>query len=1032
MLNQRLPVLLVFLLACGCLAAQPSSAALLHYNTDQGLSNDHITAIAKDKLGFLWVGTVNGLNRFDGRNFKVFQHSAKDENSIPNNQIIGITLAPDGWLWVATDFGLCKIDPFWLDIERIPIPENADTLKNDAATPVAFDSKGMAWTTGWSGIYQFDPKTDKIVFSHKTTQNLPGYFGTIIDEKDRIWMINSGLRRFDPVTKELKLFKGVNPRESFLDASSLCVVQDDAGQIWAGTWFSGIWKYLPELDEFAKTKFPNTLAQRLLPGSTADGRQFFWVGGGNHGLGIYYPDNHQHIEFKPDMRDPYTHNNYLVKVFFKDPANDDVWIGTEIGLEHYAPSAVRFGRGLIPQTPDMGQFSLVSGVVHDNTDPTGQRYFVAVWGTGLFSWNKTTGEVIRMKSDKSNFAGRGIYHLFQDSKGFIWSCTNAGVSRYNPRTGEARDYEKFFQKPDQYGLVWCGMEDSKGNVLFGTALEGLYRYNPKADRMELFFNQKEFFNKRGYLGIRQMSEAPDGRLWLACGESSLIRFDPATGEGKRFTYQNQFTTDACGAVEAGQNGRVYAAFHETFLELDSEGKVLHRFTNENGLKTTRLCFFVEDKKGRIWFNSEYLLHCFDPESSKFSYYGKADGLFSNSITDALNITPAGEVFVGFQNAFNYFYPDRMTLNHQPPPVVVTGINVMNKERELRTQTSITLDLGLFTTEMKSVIRDTFLVLNPGEDFFEVEFAALNFNQPERNRYAYMLEGFHDDWVYTDRPVATFTNLNGGTYLLRMKAANNDGVWNEQGTSLEIRVRPPFHKTWWFQVLMMLLVGGVVLGFVKFRRQQRARLERFREGLARDLHDEMGSTLSSIRFFSEFAKQQVGDEKPTVTPVLQRISDSANSLSESMQDIIWAMKTKNDHLEDLAARMTEFGLRLLEARNMRFTTHVNEDFSGKQLKPEQRRNVYLIFKEAVNNAAKYAEASEVQLFLSLKNGLLQMKITDNGKGFEVGDGRSTLGTGGSSGGNGLNNMRQRAADIGGNVEFFSKPGEGTRVELRVRV
>ena len=226
--------------------------------------------------------------------------------------------------------------------------------------------------------------------------------------------------------------------------------------------------------------------------------------------------------------------------------------------------------------------------------------------------------------------------------------------------------------------------------------------------------------------------------------------------------------------------------------------------------------------------------------------------------------------------------------------------------------------------------------------------------------------------------------------------------------------------------MMLLVGGAVLGFVKFRRQQRARLERFREGLARDLHDEMGSTLSSIRFFSEFAKQQIGEEKPTVTPVLQRISESASSLSESMQDIIWAMKTKNDQVEDLAARMTEFGLRLLESRNMRLSTHVNEDFTGKQLKPEQRRNVYLIFKEAVNNAAKYAEATEVQLFLALKNGQLLMRITDNGKGFELGD-QNAVG-----GGNGLQNMRQRAADIGGKLDIISKLGEGTRVELRVKV
>ncbi len=270
------------------------------------------------------------------------------------------------------------------------------------------------------------------------------------------------------------------------------------------------------------------------------------------------------------------------------------------------------------------------------------------------------------------------------------------------------------------------------------------------------------------------------------------------------------------------------------------------------------------------------------------------------------------------------------------------------------------------------------------------------------------------------------SLNGGKYLLRMKAANNDGVWNEQGATLEIRVKPPFHETWWFRVLMVLALGGLTLGFLKFRQIQRRRLERFRESLARDLHDEMGSTLSSIRFFSEFANQQVGDDKPLVTPVLQRISQSASTFGDSMQDIIWAMKTKNDQLEDLAARMTEFGLRLMESRNVNFKTHISDDFLGKHLPPEVRRNIYLIFKEAMNNAAKYAEASEVELFLSIKKGLLLMKIMDNGKGFEPGSQHA------EGGGNGLRNMRLRAEDIGGKVEIISKPGEGTRVELRIRV
>ncbi|HRI60736.1 MAG TPA: triple tyrosine motif-containing protein, partial [Saprospiraceae bacterium] len=705
--------------------------------------------------------------------------------------------------------------------------------------------------------------------------------------------------------------------------------------------------------------------------------------------------------------------------------------GTEVGLEHYAPATVRFGRAMIPLEKDMNQFSLVSSVVRDNTDAGGQRYFVGVWGTGLFAWNKIDGTFVRMKPARSKLTANGIFKLIQDRRGCLWECLNYGVRCYNPRTGTWRDYEKMFQHPERSNAFVCGLEDRRDNLWFGSNKEGLFRFNARTNRVEQAFCKKEFVNEKGYLNISDMSEDEQGRLWLACNSSGLVCFDPATGASKQFFYPEQDIPAACNAVKVASNGRIYAAFYGAFLELDPEGKLLRYFTRQNKLKANRLFFIVEDRQGKIWFNSEYLLHCFDPVSGDVNYYGKPDGLFGNTMTDALSITPDGEIFVGFQNAFNFFYPDRLRRNLQPPPIAITSIKVMNKEREIWKNGGTNPNNGLFSSNINRIEHDSLLVLRPGENFFEIEFAALNFNQQERNRYAYKLEGFNDDWVFTERPVATFTNLDGGDYLLRMKAANNDGVWNERGATLAIRVIPPFYKTWWFYTLMALATAGIVAALLWFRWRQQRRLEKFRESLARDLHDEMGSTLSSIFFFSEFASRQIGDDKPAVTPVLQRIGQSASALSESMQDIIWAMKTQNDQLEDLTARMTEFGFGLLEARNMDFKTHISVDFSGKQLPPQVRRNVYLIFKEALNNASKYAKASEVELHFAMKKGLLLMKISDNGLGFEMDSQNSPLGAGGGSG-NGLQNMRKRAADIGGKLEIVSKPGAGTRVELRVKI
>jgi ligand-binding sensor domain-containing protein len=831
-----------------CLLAQLSNAAFIHYTTNNGLSNDRINAIAKDRQGFLWVGTVNGLNRFDGRNFKVFKHNPKDGNSIPDNQVLGITLAPDGWLWVATNRGLCKLDPIWLDIERIPLPENADTLRsNDAVTPVAFDSKGNAWTTGHFGIYQLHPKTGKQLSFYKTEQAAPGWWGITIDKKDRLWMINMGLRRFDPATKTLKLFQGTNPREPFNDASTLSVKIDKDGGIWAGTWFKGIWRYEESLDEFVQMKnFLATLTPYLMADVDAKGEPFLWIGGGNHGLGYFYPNSGQYADFKPDLRDPFTHNNYIASTFFKDQSNGDVWIGTEMGLEHYAPTTIRFGRAMIPAETDMGQFSMVCGAVHDITDPTGKRYFIGVWGTGLYEWNKKTREIKRVKWERSNMPEKGIFDIFQDSKGYVWLSMNGGVRRFDPRTGKWRDYENFLLDNTKNQVTWCGKEDSKGQLWFGTFREGLYRYNPQADRIEQAFFNKAFVGKHKILDVKQISEDPQGRLWLASNDGNLLRYDPSTGEGKRFTYPQQPEGIGCGGVVAGKNGRVYALFHNVFAEFDREGKLLRLFNGENGIKSSRLYFLAEDQNGKIWFNSEYMLHCFDPVSGEFSYYGMEDGLFSNSMTDALCMTHDGEMFVGFQNAFCYFDPNALPQNQVPPPVAVTTIRVMNKERELRTQTSVALSTGLTDTRPESVRRDTFLTLYPGETFFEVEFAALNFNQAQRNRYAYKLDGFNDHWVYTDRPVATFTNLEGGKYLLRMKAANNDGIWNETGISMPIRVIPPLQKRWYFQWAIGLLVSGILGGAWWLKHQQRLRLQAYREGLDQLEREKLQEQLKSLK------------------------------------------------------------------------------------------------------------------------------------------------------------------------------------------
>ena len=357
----------------------------------------------------------------------------------------------------------------------------------------------------------------------------------------------------------------------------------------------------------------------------------------------------------------------------------------------------------------------------------------------------------------------------------------------------------------------------------------------------------------------------------------------------------------------------------------------------------------------------------------------------------------GELFLGFNGAINSINTGKIAFNKKPPVVFVSQLSIRGQLRSFDSNNKITI--------------------RPGERSIVIEFAAMNFSQSKKNMFGFWLEGYDSTWRYTNERVLSLMNLEAGTHKLHVKASNNDGVWSNESV-YTIKVNPYFQHTIWFKLLLAVFALMLFLVFMFYRKQQRKRLEKIRNRIATDLHDDMGSTLSSIRIFSDVAKKQI-EEKPETVQLLDRISNNATSLSENMQDIIWTIRSDNDTLEDLVSRMREFGLRVCDAKNIRFNIIVSQSFKASKLTLEQRRNLYLIFKESLNNAVKYAEASQIDLHLNLKSRFLKMEISDNGKGFDIDKIKR---------GNGLNNLEKRAKEIGGQIDIKSEPGKGTCINL----
>ena len=424
-----------------------------------------------------------------------------------------------------------------------------------------------------------------------------------------------------------------------------------------------------------------------------------------------------------------------------------------------------------------------------------------------------------------------------------------------------------------------------------------------------------------------------------------------------------------------------------------------RYTEKDGLPNDFIYGILGDAEGNLWLSTNKGLSKFNdrlPPGKKFRNYDVQDGLQNNEFNvGAYHRGHSGALYFGGVNGFNIFFEQRVKDNSHAPPVVLTAFRVFNEE--------VALDTAV--AEIKT------LALSHQQNFFSFDFAALDFTQPEKNRYAYKMEGFDRDWVQAEtRRYASYTNLDPGQYVFRVKGANNDGVWNENGAAVKITIRPPFWKTWWFRLLAAAAAFGALSLLYRYRVSRLLEMERLRVRIASDLHDDIGSTLTKISLHSELIQHSA--DAGEIKESLRKIGAMSRELITTMSDIVWSIDARNDTMGDLVDRMREFAAGVLPAKAIAFSFDATALVLPQKLPVNVRQNVYLIFKEAVNNITKHAEASHVAIQLKSSNGTFSMTVSDDGKAWRDDENQT---------GQGLRNMRMRAERIGGRLEIYRDPG-----------
>ena len=480
-------------------------------------------------------------------------------------------------------------------------------------------------------------------------------------------------------------------------------------------------------------------------------------------------------------------------------------------------------------------------------------------------------------------------------------------------------------------------------------------------------------------------------LWIGTFGGGLNKFDKKT---EKFTSYKNISNDPFSISD----NRVICVFEDSegILWLGTFGGGLNRYDKElnrfirygeiDGLRSYVVYGIVEDRHKNLWLSTNNGIFKYARDDESFTQYDLSDGVQSLEFNGgAYCKTKDGEIYFGGINGANSFYPDSITYNSYIPDIVISSFKILN-------------------TTLRGNRRE--ITLSDKENLFSFEFAALDYSNPEACRYAYMLEGFDNDWRYTDskQRIAMYTNLAPGNYLFRVIGSNSDGLWNYKGANVRLTILPPFWQTWWFIAgsIVLILMTIYFVSTLKIRNQ--LAIERLKTKLAADLHDNIGSGLTEISILSELTSRELNNGAKNTPQNLKSISETARKLIDNMSDIVWVVNPKRDSLHDLIIRLKDSYYEVLASMGISLKTTNLDKLENVKLPMDYRQNLYLIFKEGVNNSLKHSKCNKIFLEVNIRGDVLEMILRDNGIGFNgaANDIR-----------NGLRNMEERAPQSGEN-------------------
>jgi signal transduction histidine kinase/ligand-binding sensor domain-containing protein/DNA-binding response OmpR family regulator len=956
-----------------------------HLGVEKGLSQTSVLAICQDKKGFMWFGTRNGLNRYDGYNIKVYQHSNTDSLSISHNYVVSLLSDSHQNLWVGTDMGINKYNEKTDDFERITARPKG--ISNNMINCITEDKKGNVWIGTLNGLNLLVNgalQKIKVFFKDEIYRNIRTVKQ---DHEGNIWVgTSNGLLKMTIKNGAYQtiVFKNRGKPGDISENYITGIIEDAQNKLWVSTQDNGLNLFNSATKTFKNFRHSdnqkNSLVNNTIRTMVLDDAAKLWIGTLD-GISVMDTQNFNCVNLQYDPENKKSLSQNSVHRLYKDQ-NGSIWVGTYFGgVNINYPYTTAFNI----YSTNKNTSSINNNVVSAFAEDENKNLWIGTEGGGLNFFNRLTNTFTAFKNDgrSNSIKSNLIKKIILDQTGKLWIGTHSGgLNVYNSKNRTFKSFN-FSKKPEDVpDEITAVAEDRYTTLYVATQRNGVKISNPEKTSF-YNFNLPNIFSKSAIVKALMVTDR--------------VYFGTTTGLCIYDIDKKEFYT-LCDAqtkkpLDYYVNGITETRNKEIYIGTNNKGLILYdqknnkiiTYTVKNGLPNDNVLGILEDDKGNLWVSTANGLSMFNRKNKTFKNYTVADGLPGNEFNaNAFFKSTNGEMFFGGYNGFISFYPNRIQTNNKAATLVITNLKVDNKPVKINAEDGL-LDQNIGLKDK--------LVFASDQNTFNLSFALLNFIKPEKNRYAYKLEGFEKNWNYVNIPTAAYTNLPSGDYTFLVKGINNDGVSSANVRRISITVNPPFYRTWWAYLFYFCVFAAISFVFVRYllikavlkkeKEINEHKLEFF-TNISHEIRTPLTLIVGPLDKLIENAK-----DDPALNRDLQPIKNNADRLMNLVTELLDFRKAESGKMAlhvspgDVVKFCREI---FLAFQNMAISKNIDYGFETEQVEIElyfDKVQLEKVLFNLLSNAFKFTPANgKITLKIQQENQLLNIQICDNGKGIPI--------------------------------------------------